>query len=141
MENHHLLSTLIRAFSPMGCHPTLIFFAQRIVFEQRRRGQSASAEHHCQREGLRMISNRDSTRRSRMRKKQQIEGPQSQVNKLQTVNRQLSQKVINLLENNHEILQENFQLKRVSTLHNVLSDVFAPLRNSNDPSMTPKSTS
>ncbi|KAK8478514.1 hypothetical protein V6N13_096544 [Hibiscus sabdariffa] len=90
----------------------------------------------------RMISNRESARRSRMRKKQQIEELQSQVNQLQTVNRQLSQKVINLLENNHEILQENAQLKeKVSTLHTVLSDVFAPLRNSEDPSMKPKSTS
>ncbi|GMJ00058.1 hypothetical protein HRI_003675000 [Hibiscus trionum] len=90
----------------------------------------------------RMISNRESARRSRMRKKQQIEELQSQVNQLQTVNRQLSQKVINLLENNHEILQENAQLKeKVSTLHTVLSDVFAPLRNSDDPSMKPKSTS
>ncbi|GMJ05818.1 hypothetical protein HRI_004251000 [Hibiscus trionum] len=90
----------------------------------------------------RMISNRESARRSRMRKKQQIEELQSQVNQLQTVNRQLSQKVINLLENNHEILQENAQLKeKVSTLHMVLSDVFAPLRNSDDSSLKPKSAS
>ncbi|MBA0563539.1 hypothetical protein Golob_008514 [Gossypium lobatum] len=91
----------------------------------------------------RMISNRESARRSRMRKKQQIEELQSQVNQLQTINRQLSQKLINLLENNHEILQENAQLKeRVSTLHMVLSDVFAPLRNSDDSSsMKPKSAS
>ncbi|KAK8265939.1 hypothetical protein V6Z12_D12G211300 [Gossypium hirsutum] len=91
----------------------------------------------------RMISNRESARRSRMRKKQQIEELQSQVNQLQTINRQLSQKLINLLENNHEILQENAQLKeKVSTLHMVLSDVFAPLRNSDDSSsMKPKSAS
>ncbi|XVE56743.1 hypothetical protein DITRI_Ditri04bG0035400 [Diplodiscus trichospermus] len=90
----------------------------------------------------RMISNRESARRSRMRKKQQIEELQSQVNQLQTINRQLSQKLINLLESNHEILQENAQLKeKVSTLHMVLTDMFTPLRNLEDTSLENKSVS
>ncbi|XVF11719.1 hypothetical protein REPUB_Repub08aG0052100 [Reevesia pubescens] len=90
----------------------------------------------------RMISNRESARRSRMRKKQQIEELQSQVDQLQTINRQLSQKLINLLESNHEILQENAQLKeKVSTLHLVLADVFSPLRNLEDTSLEHKSAS
>ncbi|XWS60388.1 hypothetical protein CRYUN_Cryun07bG0032200 [Craigia yunnanensis] len=90
----------------------------------------------------RMISNRESARRSRMRKKQQIEELQSQVDQLQTINRQLSQKLINLLESNHEILQENAQLKeKVSTLHMVLADVFIPLRNLEDTSLEHKSAS
>ncbi|XVF49876.1 hypothetical protein PTKIN_Ptkin04bG0051300 [Pterospermum kingtungense] len=90
----------------------------------------------------RMISNRESARRSRMRKKQQIEELQSQVDQLQTVNRQLSQKVINLLESNHEILQENAQLKeKVSTLHIVLADVFTPMKNVENTSLENKSAS
>lgn len=86
----------------------------------------------------RMISNRESARRSRMRKKLQIEELQSQVDQLQTVNRQLSQKVISLLESNHEILQENAQLKeKVSTLHMVLADVLTPEKNLEDTSQSP----
>ncbi|XWS37228.1 hypothetical protein CRYUN_Cryun19dG0025400 [Craigia yunnanensis] len=90
----------------------------------------------------RMISNRESARRSRMRKKQQIEELQSQVDKLQTINSQLSQKLINLLESNHEILQENAQIKeKVSTLHMVLADVLTPLRSLEDTSLEHKSAS
>ncbi|KAE8683997.1 pescadillo-like protein [Hibiscus syriacus] len=131
-SNRFSPNTQIHLFSPNASSPSNEDEArvcqQSIVFDEKRL--------------RRMISNRESARRSRMRKKQQIEELQSQVNQLQTVNRQLSQKVINLLENNHEILQENTQLKeKVSTLHVVLSDVFAPLRNSNDSSMKPKSDS
>ncbi|OMO67966.1 hypothetical protein CCACVL1_20164 [Corchorus capsularis] len=90
----------------------------------------------------RMKSNRESARRSRMRKKQLIQELQSQVDQLQTINHQLSQKLINLLESNHEILQENAQLKdKVSTLHMVLADVFTPMRNLEETSMEHKSSS
>ena len=89
-----------------------------------------------------MISNRESARRSRMRKKQQIEELQSQVDQLRTINRQLSQKLINLLESNHEIVQENAQLKeKVFTLHMVLADVFTPMRNLEDTSLEHKTAS
>ncbi|KAJ9163471.1 hypothetical protein P3X46_023136 [Hevea brasiliensis] len=81
----------------------------------------------------RMISNRESARRSRMRKKKQIEELQYQVNHLQTMNHQLSEKVISLLESNHQILQENYQLKeRVSSFQIVLSDLLTPIRNVED---------
>ncbi|KAF7806299.1 basic leucine zipper 43-like [Senna tora] len=76
----------------------------------------------------RMLSNRESARRSRMRKKQQIEALQCQVNYLQTMNDQLSRKIINLLECNQQILQQNVQLKeKVSSLQVALSDLFVPL--------------
>ncbi|EEF47696.1 DNA binding protein, putative [Ricinus communis] len=78
----------------------------------------------------RMISNRESARRSRIRKKKQIEELDCQVNHLRTMNHQLSEKVIHLLENNQQILQENSQLKeRVSSLQLVLSDLLIPMRN------------
>lgn len=77
----------------------------------------------------RVISNRESARRSRMRKKKLIEELQLQVNQVQTVNHQLSEKLIRLLESNHQILQENAQLKeKVSSLQMVLSDLLTPLR-------------
>ncbi|GLT76548.1 hypothetical protein SLA2020_482010 [Shorea laevis] len=81
----------------------------------------------------RIISNRESARRSRLRKKKQIEELQSQVHQLQTINHQLGQELIHLLENNHRILQENAQLKEnVSTLHMVLADMFSTLNNLED---------
>ncbi|KAJ9140597.1 hypothetical protein P3X46_031228 [Hevea brasiliensis] len=78
----------------------------------------------------RMISNRESARRSRLRKKKQIEEFQCQLNHLQTTNHQLSEKVTRLSENNHQILQENSQLKeKVSSFQVVLSDLLTPIRN------------
>ena len=78
----------------------------------------------------RMISNRESARRSRMRRKMQIEELQYLVNQLQTTNRQLSEKLIQLLDSNQQIVQENSQLKeKVSSLQMLLSDLLVPLRN------------
>nr|KYP56734.1 Transcriptional activator TAF-1 [Cajanus cajan] len=75
----------------------------------------------------RMFSNRESARRSRMRKKQQIEVLQYHVDHLQTLNHQLSQKIIYLLECNQQINQHNAQLKeKVSTLQVALSELLVP---------------
>ncbi|KAK7411297.1 hypothetical protein VNO78_02730 [Psophocarpus tetragonolobus] len=76
----------------------------------------------------RMFSNRESARRSRMRKKQQIESLQCHLDHLQTLNRQLSEKIIYLLECNQQILQHNAQLKdKVSSLQVTLSELLGPL--------------
>ncbi|GAV77769.1 bZIP_1 domain-containing protein [Cephalotus follicularis] len=74
----------------------------------------------------RMISNRESARRSRMRKRKLIEELQYQVNQLQAMNHQLSEKVIRLLECNHQILQENAQLKERASSLQVVSDLLPP---------------
>ncbi|KAF4369820.1 basic leucine zipper 43-like [Cannabis sativa] len=77
----------------------------------------------------RMISNRESARRSRMRRKMQIEELQYLVSQLQTTNRQLSEKLIQLLDSNQQIVQENSQLKeKVSSLQIILSDMLLPVR-------------
>lgn len=59
----------------------------------------------------RLVSNRESARRSRMREKKKIESMQMQVQQLMASNQFLSNKYISLLEYNHQILQENSQLK------------------------------
>ncbi|XP_027368812.1 basic leucine zipper 43-like [Abrus precatorius] len=86
----------------------------------------------------RMFSNRESARRSRMRKKQQIEVLQYHVDQLQTLNHQLSQKIIYLLECNQQIHQQNAQLKeKVSSLQVALSDLLVPAGSAEQPHHIP----
>ncbi|XP_010483738.1 PREDICTED: basic leucine zipper 43-like [Camelina sativa] len=83
-----------------------------------------------ERRARRMVSNRESARRSRIRKKKQIEELQQQVEQLMMLNHHLSEKVINLLESNHQVLQENSQLKeKVSSFQLLMADVLIPMRN------------
>lgn len=84
---------------------------------------------HDSRRLKRMISNRESARRSRLRKKKQIEELQGQVDHLRVANDQLSKKLIALLETNHQILQENTGLKeKVSSLQAIVADLLTPFR-------------
>ena len=65
-----------------------------------------------------MASNRESARRTRMRERMMKEGLQMQVKQLMAYNQFLYNKYISLLEYNHQILQENSQLKEtVSSFH------------------------
>lgn len=65
-----------------------------------------------------------------MRKKKQIEELQQQVEQLMILNHNLSEKVINLLESNHQILQENSQLKeKVNSFHLLMAEMLIPMRN------------
>ncbi|XP_061361029.1 basic leucine zipper 43 [Gastrolobium bilobum] len=90
------------------------------------------------RKNKRMFSNRESARRSRMRKKQQIEVLQYHVDHLQTLNHQMSQKIIYLLECNQQIQQQNAQLKeKVSSLQLALSDLLVPGGNPGQPHQIP----
>ncbi|KAI9117312.1 hypothetical protein K1719_011478 [Acacia pycnantha] len=89
-------------FSPNTSLHNNINEAKAIVDDQKRR---------------RMLSNRESARKSRIREKQQMEELQCRVNDLQAMNDQLSRKIISLLECNQQLLQQNLQLKeKVSSL-------------------------
>ncbi|KNA20598.1 hypothetical protein SOVF_050870 [Spinacia oleracea] len=59
----------------------------------------------------RMISNRESARRSRLRKRKQLENLQSQVLQLLAANHQLAEKLNLVMESNYELLQENARLR------------------------------
>ncbi|KAK4766993.1 hypothetical protein SAY86_014744 [Trapa natans] len=86
----------------------------------------------------RMISNRESARRSRLRKKKQIEELQCQVEHLRATNHHLSEKLIGLLEANQHFLQENTDLKeKLTSLQVIVSDLLAPFKGPEDvPSCT-----
>lgn len=71
-----------------------------------------------------MTSNRESARRSRMRKNKRIEELQHEVDQLYIANSQLCEKLIQVLEGNQQILQENAQVKvRVSSLQVTVADL------------------
>ncbi|CAN6805585.1 unnamed protein product, partial [Brassica oleracea var. botrytis] len=66
----------------------------------------------------RMVSNRESARRLRMRKRKQIQEMKMHVEQLTTSNYNLYNKVISLLEKTRQILHENSQLEeKLSYFH------------------------
>ncbi|KAF2532980.1 hypothetical protein F2Q70_00032062 [Brassica cretica] len=77
-----------------------------------------------ERKQRRMISNRESARRSRMRKQRHLDELWSQVMWLRIENHQLLDKLNNLSESHEKVLQENAQLKEeTSDLKQVISDM------------------
>lgn len=72
----------------------------------------------------RMISNRESARRSRMRKQKHLDELWSQVVWLRNENHQLLHKLNHVSENHDKVLQENAQLKEeTSGLRQMLTDM------------------
>lgn len=130
--NSHIIHAPIHDFSPnTSCisNGTTPPFDETAGEDHQRSNNIAMTERRLKR----MISNRESARRSRMRRKMQIDDLQAQVNHLQSTNRQLSEKLIQLLECNQQILQENVHLKeKVSSLQIIVSDLLSPLRNVGD---------
>ncbi|CAD5324574.1 unnamed protein product [Arabidopsis thaliana] len=77
-----------------------------------------------ERKQRRMISNRESARRSRMRKQRHLDELWSQVMWLRIENHQLLDKLNNLSESHDKVLQENAQLKEEKfELKQVISDM------------------
>lgn len=83
-----------------------------------------------ERRARRMVSNRESARRSRIRTKKHIEELQQQVEQLMILNHNLSERVIHLLESNHQMLQENSMLReKVSSFQLLMVEMQIPMRN------------
>lgn len=77
-----------------------------------------------ERKQRRMISNRESARRSRMRKQKHLDELWSQVVWLRTENHQLIDKLNEFSERHDQVLQENAQLKEeTSELRQMLTDM------------------
>jgi hypothetical protein len=77
-----------------------------------------------ERKHRRMISNRESARRSRMRKQKQLDELWSQVVWLRNENHQLLDKLNNFSETHDRVVQENVQLKEeASELRQMVCDM------------------
>lgn len=77
-----------------------------------------------ERKQRRMISNRESARRSRMRKQRHLDELWSQVVWLRNENHQLIDKLNHVTENHDRVLQENVQLKEeTSELRQMVTDM------------------
>ncbi|XP_004239003.1 basic leucine zipper 43 [Solanum lycopersicum] len=77
-----------------------------------------------ERKKRRMISNRESARRSRMRKQRQLDELWSQVVRLRTENHNLIDKLNHVSECHDKVLQENAQLKEeTSDLRQMITDL------------------
>ncbi|KAG5522669.1 hypothetical protein RHGRI_034718 [Rhododendron griersonianum] len=76
----------------------------------------------------RQLSNRESARRTRLRRKKQIEELQSEKSQLTTTNQKLTEELINLSQCINKIFQENAQLKgEISFLQSFISNQKTPL--------------
>lgn len=115
LPNHHSsLPTGMNEFSPNStCNST-----------------SDEAEDHHQlrvideRKQRRMISNRESARRSRMRKQRHLDELWSQVLRLRTENHNLIDKLNHVSESHDRVVQENAKLKEeASDLRQMLTDI------------------
>lgn len=79
-----------------------------------------------ERKQRRMISNRESARRSRMRKQRHLDELWSQVLRLRMENHNLIDKLNHVSESHDRVLQENVRLKEeASDLHRMLTDLHA----------------
>ncbi|GFZ07666.1 hypothetical protein Acr_19g0006030 [Actinidia rufa] len=71
----------------------------------------------------RLLSNRESARRTRVRRKMQVEELQAQKNQLINTNQKLTEQLINLSQRINQMFQENSQLKKdISYLHSALAN-------------------
>ncbi|XP_038886758.1 basic leucine zipper 43-like [Benincasa hispida] len=86
--------------------------------------RSSSAERVDERKQRRMISNRESARRSRMRKQKHVRELWCQLVRLCTQNHALEEKLRRLMESQQRLLQENASLKQqASAFRQILMDM------------------
>ncbi|GMH20622.1 hypothetical protein Nepgr_022463 [Nepenthes gracilis] len=117
----HLLSNLHIAPQVQDFNPQLSCFSSNSTSDEADEQQISIINERKQR---RMISNRESARRSRMRKQRHLDELWSQVVWLRNENHQLTDKLNHVAECHDRVLQENVQLKeQASKLCQMLTDL------------------
>ncbi|KAK7316256.1 hypothetical protein VNO77_35144 [Canavalia gladiata] len=114
--NHNTLSHQVQDFSPQSS-----CISSNSTSDEAEEQQLSLIN---ERKHRRMISNRESARRSRMRKQKHLDELWSQVVWLRNENHQLIDKLNHVSENHDQVLQENAQLKEeASELRQMLRDM------------------
>lgn len=108
-------------------HPSHEFLAQSSSFSYNSTSDEAEEQQKSiidERKQRRMISNRESARRSRMRKQKHLDELWSQVLRLRTENHKLIDKLNHVSDSHEKVLLENAKLKEeASDLRQMLSDL------------------
>lgn len=126
-----VFSTLFHSQIPPPCHDR---FSTPVQSSSLSNNSSTSdeAEEHVQqlsniidqRKQRRMISNRESARRSRMRKQKHLDELRSQVLRLRTENHNLLDRLNHMSESHDRVLEENAKLKEeASDLRQMLTEI------------------
>ncbi|XP_057740499.1 basic leucine zipper 43-like [Arachis stenosperma] len=117
---HHHQQMFSSDFSPQSSYSYISMSSNSTSDEAEEQQLSLINE----RKHRRMISNRESARRSRMRKQRHLDELWSQVVWLRNENHQLMEKLNHVSECHEQVLQENAQLKEeASELRQMLSDM------------------
>ncbi|MED6205787.1 hypothetical protein PIB30_020913 [Stylosanthes scabra] len=145
--HHNYQSFLNQIYGNLQNYPQQLFSADFIISSPPQSSNSTSDEAEEQQLSLinerkhrRMISNRESARRSRMRKQRHLDELWSQVVWLRNENHQLMEKLNHVSDCHEQVLQENAQLKEeASELRQMLSDmkIHSPASSSFPPQILP----
>ncbi|XP_061367811.1 basic leucine zipper 43-like [Gastrolobium bilobum] len=124
-QSHRITNQLYGFHNPP--HQLPDFSPQSSCISSNSTSDEADEQQLClinERKHRRMISNRESARRSRMRKQKHLDELWSQVVWLRNENHQLIEKLNHVSENHDQVLQENAQLKEeASELRQMLRDM------------------
>ncbi|KAG7013079.1 Basic leucine zipper 43, partial [Cucurbita argyrosperma subsp. argyrosperma] len=122
---HHLNDFLGNQPMSQVPHPGLEFLAQSLSFSYNSTSDEAEEQQKSiidERKQRRMISNRESARRSRMRKQKHLDELWSQVLRLRSENHELVDKLNHISDCHEKLLLENAKLKEeASDLRQMLS--------------------